>query len=72
MPNFGDRTRHMIRIAITSAAYAAIAATLELGTVAVEPERQAGATATLSSGLQILGSQPCARAVCRSSMPQQI
>jgi hypothetical protein len=29
----------MIRIAITPAAYAAIAATLELGTVAVEPER---------------------------------
>jgi hypothetical protein len=29
----------MIRIAITPAAYAAIAATLALGTVAVEPER---------------------------------
>jgi hypothetical protein len=31
----------MIRIAITPAAYAAIAATLALGTVAVEPERAA-------------------------------
>jgi hypothetical protein len=29
----------MIRIAITPAAYAAISATLALGTVAVEPER---------------------------------
>jgi hypothetical protein len=29
----------MVRIAITPAAYAAIAATLALGTVAVEPER---------------------------------
>jgi hypothetical protein len=29
----------MIRIAITPAAYAAIAATLALGTVAVEPQR---------------------------------
>jgi hypothetical protein len=29
----------MIRVAITPAAYAAIAATLALGTVAVEPER---------------------------------
>ena len=36
---FGDRIRRMIRIAITPAAYAAIAATLALGTVAVEPER---------------------------------
>jgi hypothetical protein len=32
-------TPDMIRIAITPAAYAAIAATLALGTVAVEPER---------------------------------
>jgi hypothetical protein len=31
----------MVRIAITPAAYAAIAATLALGTVAVEPERAA-------------------------------
>jgi hypothetical protein len=31
----------MIRIAITPAAYVAIAATLALGTVAVEPERAA-------------------------------
>jgi hypothetical protein len=33
------RIRRMIRIAITPAANAAIAATLALGTVAVEPER---------------------------------
>jgi len=39
LPDFGDRIRRMIRIAITPAAYAAIAATLALGTVAVEPER---------------------------------
>jgi hypothetical protein len=38
-PDFGDRIRRMIRIAITLAAYAAIAAKLALGTVAVEPER---------------------------------
>ena len=38
-PDFGDRIRRMIRIAITPAAYAAIAATLALGTVAVEPDR---------------------------------
>jgi hypothetical protein len=37
----------MIRIAITPAAYAAIAATLALGTVAVEPERAARSRATL-------------------------
>jgi hypothetical protein len=36
---FCDRIRRMIRIAITPAANAAIAATLALGTVAVEPER---------------------------------
>ena len=35
----------MIRIAITPAAYAAIAATLALGTVAVEPERAADGSA---------------------------
>ena len=34
-----DKRRRMSRIAITRAAYAAIAATLGLGTVAVEPER---------------------------------
>jgi hypothetical protein len=34
-----DRIRRMIRIAITPAAFEAIAATLALGTVAVEPER---------------------------------
>jgi hypothetical protein len=34
-----DKRHRMIRIAITPAAYAAIAATLALGTVAVEPER---------------------------------
>ena len=37
----------MIRIAITPAAYAAIAVTLALGTVAVEPERAARSRATL-------------------------
>jgi hypothetical protein len=35
----GNHISRMIRIAITPAAYAAIAATLALGTVAVEPER---------------------------------
>jgi hypothetical protein len=38
LADFGDRIRRMIRIAITPAAYAAIATTLALGTVAVEPE----------------------------------
>jgi hypothetical protein len=36
---FCDRKGRMIRIAITPAAYAAIAATLALGMVAVEPGR---------------------------------
>jgi hypothetical protein len=41
----------MIRTAITPAAYAAIAATLALGTVAVEPELRHGARATLHGQL---------------------
>jgi hypothetical protein len=39
MPDCGDRVRRVIRIAITPAAFDVIAATLVLGTVAVEPER---------------------------------
>jgi hypothetical protein len=38
-PDFCDRIRRMIRVAITAEAFDAVAATLALGTVAVEPER---------------------------------
>jgi hypothetical protein len=38
-PDFCDRIRRMIRVAITAEAFDAVAAMLALGTVAVEPER---------------------------------
>jgi hypothetical protein len=48
----------VIRIAITPAAYAAIAATLALGTVAVEPERaQASLLYELPPWLQLSGQE---------------
>jgi hypothetical protein len=42
----------MIRIAITPASYAAIAATLALWTVAVEPERAADGSVHIRDGIR--------------------
>jgi hypothetical protein len=58
LPDFGDRIRRRIRIAITPAAYAAIAGTLALGTVAIEPERAADGHALASCRARAKATSP--------------